>query len=68
MIPPIHPGDVLLHDFMEPLKITLYRLAKEIGMTPSAIGLIIKGERAVTAKTAHKLAPIFQDQRPAGLA
>lgn len=58
-LPPVHPGEVLLEDFMMPLNLTAYRVAKDIGLTPIAIGLIIKGRRAVSAQTALLLAKYF---------
>jgi addiction module HigA family antidote len=54
-----YPGDVLLHDFVEPMGITPYRLAKDIDVTPSAIGEIVRRDRSVTAETALKLARYF---------
>lgn len=59
IIPPTHPGDVLRHDFLDPMGITPYRLAKDIGVTPTAVGEIIRHERSVTAETALKLARYF---------
>jgi len=49
---PVHPGDVLLHDFMAPLGLSAYRVAKDIGVEPIVISEIIRHKRAVTAKTA----------------
>src|SRR6516162_8151561 len=49
---PVHPGDVLWHDFMEPLGLSAYRVAKDIGVTPIVISQIIRHKRAVTTKTA----------------
>ena len=56
---PVHPGEILLKDFLEPLKITQYRLAKDIKIDPRRISLIIQGERAITADTALRLARYF---------
>jgi addiction module HigA family antidote len=58
-LPPIHPGEVLLEDFMKPRKLTPYRVAKDIGVTPIAITQITKGRRSVTAQTALLLAKYF---------
>jgi len=58
-LPPVHPGEVLNLDFLEPMGITPYRLAKDIGVTPSRIHAIVHGERAITAETALKLARYF---------
>jgi antitoxin HigA-1 len=49
---PMHPGDVLLHDFMEPLGLSAYRVAKDIGVEPIVISQIVHHKRAVTARTA----------------
>jgi addiction module HigA family antidote len=53
---PVHPGDVLLHDFMAPLGLSAYRVAKDIGVAPIVISEIVRHKRAVTAKTALLLA------------
>ena len=53
---PIHPGEVLLLEFMEPLEISAYRLAKDTGISAQQIGRIVKGERPVSAETALRLA------------
>ena len=55
-LPPIHPGEVLLEDFMKPLGLTQYRVAKDIGVPPLRISQIVRGQRAVTADTAMRLA------------
>lgn len=56
---PIHPGEILWHDFMEPLGITKYRLAKEIGVLAQRIGEIVAGRRAITADTDLRLCRFF---------
>ena len=56
---PIHPGEVLLEEFLEPMGITQYRLAKDINVDPRRINAIVHGERAVTADTALRLARYF---------
>src|SRR5512139_1338569 len=56
---PIHPGEVLLEDFMKPLSLTQYRLAKDIGVTPIRISQIVNGQRAITVDTALRLARYF---------
>ena len=56
---PVHPGEILLKDFLEPLEITQYRLAKDIKIDPRRVSLIVQGERAVTADTALRLARYF---------
>jgi len=55
-IPPIHPGEVLLEDFMKPLGLSQYRVAKDIGVPPLRISQIVRGLRAVTADSALRLA------------
>ena len=56
---PIHPGEILLEDFMRPLGLSQYRLAHDIGVTPIRISQIVKGERSVTVDTAMRLARYF---------
>lgn len=58
-LPPIHPGEVLLEDFMKPLGLSQYRLAHDIGVPPLRISQIVRGKRAVTADTALRLARYF---------
>ena len=54
-LPPTHPGEILLHDFLEPLGLSQYALAKAIGVTPIRVSQIVRGQRAVTADTALRL-------------
>ena len=54
-IPPVHPGEVLLEDFLEPIGISQYRLAKEMNVYPRKINEIVHGQRAITADTALRL-------------
>ena len=63
-IEPVHPGESLLHDFMEPLNLSQYALAKAIGVTPMRVSQIVRGQRAVTADTALRLSRYF-GTRPA---
>src|SRR6185503_4352913 len=56
---PIHPGEVLLADFLEPLQLTQYRLAHDISVPPRRINEIVHGDRAITADTALRLARYF---------
>ena len=58
-LPPIHPGEVLLEDFMKPLGLTQYRVAKDIGVSPLRISQIVRGQRAISADTALRLARYF---------
>ena len=56
---PIHPGEILLEDFMKPLGISQYRLAQDIGVSPIRISQIIRGKRAISVDTAMRLARYF---------
>jgi len=56
---PIHPGEVLLADFLEPLGLSQYRLAHDISVPPRRINEIVHGKRAITADTALRLARYF---------
>jgi addiction module HigA family antidote len=58
-IPPVHPGDVLLEDFMKPLGLSAYAVAKAIGSTPIAISEIIRRKRSVSPEMALKLGRLF---------
>lgn len=58
-LPPIHPGEVLLEDFMQPFGLSQYRVAKDIGISPLRISQIVHGKRAITADTALCLARYF---------
>ncbi len=58
-MPPVHPGEILFEDFLKPMGITQYRLAKSIGVSQRRIGEIISGRRAITADTALRLARFF---------
>ncbi len=57
--PPVHPGRVLELEFLEPLEMTAYRLAKAIGVMPPRVYEIVHGERAVSADTALRLGRYF---------
>jgi addiction module HigA family antidote len=57
--PPIHPGEILLEEFLEPMELSQYRLAKDIGVPPRRINEIVHGKRAITANTALRLARYF---------
>ena len=56
----ITPGEILAEDFLKPLGITQYRLARDIGVPPRRINEIIKGQRAVTADTALRFGRYFK--------
>ena len=58
-LPPVHPGEVLLEEFMKPMAITQYRLAKETDVPPRRINEIVQRQRAITADTALRLAKFF---------
>ena len=58
-LPPVHPGEVLLEDFMKPYGLTPYRVAKEIGVPALRINQIVKRERGISADTALRLARYF---------
>lgn len=56
---PVHPGEILYEDFMKPLGITQYRLAKEMHVYPRRVNEIVHGKRAISADTALRLARYF---------
>jgi addiction module HigA family antidote len=56
---PIHPGVILLEEFLEPFGISQYRLAKSISVPPRRINEIVHGKRSITADTALRLAKFF---------
>ncbi len=56
---PVHPGEILSEEFLKPLKISQYRLAKEISVSPRRINEIVQGKRAITADTALRLSKYF---------
>lgn len=56
---PVHPGDILLHDFMQPLKLSSYKLAKELGVTAPSVNEIVRRRRAVSAEMALRLSRYF---------
>lgn len=58
-MPPIHPGEVLQQDFLEPLGVSQYRIARDIGVPPRRINEIVHGKRSVTADTALRLGRYF---------
>jgi len=58
-LPPIHPGEILREEFLLPLGISQYRLAKEIGVSPRRINEIVHGKRAISADTALRLSRYF---------
>jgi addiction module HigA family antidote len=58
-LPPIHPGEILLEEFLDPMGISQYRLAKEINVPPRRINEIVLGKRAITPDTALRLSRYF---------
>ena len=58
-LPPIHPGEILSEEFLAPLGISQYRLAKDISVPPRRINEIVHGKRSITAGTALRLARYF---------
>lgn len=59
LLPPIHPGEILLEEFLQPLDISQYRLAKDIGVPPRRINEIVHGKRGISADTALRLSRYF---------
>jgi len=58
-LPNVHPGEVLLEEFLKPMAISQNRLARDVGVSPRRINEIVLGKRAVTAETAIRLARYF---------
>ena len=58
-LPPIHPGEILLEEFLKPMGISQYRLAKEISVPARRINEIVQGKRAITPDTALRLSRYF---------
>ncbi len=56
---PVHPGEVLLGDYLEPLGLSQYRLSHDISVAPRRINEIVHGNRSITADTALRLARYF---------
>jgi len=56
---PIHPGEILLEEFLKPMSISQYRVAKNIGVSPRRINEIVHGKRSITADTALRFARFF---------
>ena len=55
-LPPVHPGEVLLEEFLEPLRISQHRMANDLGVPPHLLKEIVHGKRSITADTALRLA------------
>ena len=58
-LPPIHPGEILMEEFLEPMGLSQYRLAKDISVPPRRINEIVHRKRAITADTALRLGRFF---------
>ncbi len=58
-LPNIHPGEILLKDFLKPMKITAYRLAKETNIDQTRISEIVRGKRSISADTALRFSKFF---------
>ncbi len=58
-IPPVHPGEILLEEFLKPMDISQYRLAKDTGVVARRINEIVHGKRGITANTALRLGVYF---------
>ena len=58
-LPPIHPGEILMEEFLEPMGISQYRLAKDMRVPPRRINEIVHGKRSITADTALRLGRFF---------
>jgi addiction module HigA family antidote len=56
---PIHPGEILLEDFLKPMQISINKLAREIDVPPGRISTIVNGKRSITADTALRLGVYF---------
>jgi addiction module HigA family antidote len=59
LLKPIHPGEILLEEFMRPMDISINRLARDIVVPPGRISAIVNGKRAITANTALRLGKYF---------
>lgn len=59
LLPTVSPGDILDEEFLKPLGITQYRLAKDIGVPPRRINEIVHGKRSISTDTAYRLARYF---------
>ena len=59
LLEPIHPGEILLEEFMKPMGISINRLARDIAVPPGRVSAIVNGKRAITADTAIRLGRYF---------
>ena len=58
-LPPIHPGEILIEEFLKPMGLSQYRLAKDISVPPRRINEIVHGKRSISADTALRLGRFF---------
>ena len=58
-LPPIHPGEILNEEFLQPMNVSQYRLAKSIGVDPRRVHAIVHGERSISAETALLFSRFF---------
>lgn len=58
-LPPIHPGEILIEEFLKPMGLSQYRLAKDISVPPRRINEIVHGKRSISADTAMRLGRFF---------
>ena len=58
-LPPIHPGEILIEEFLKPMGLSQYRLAKDISVPPRQINEIVHGKRSISADTALRLGRFF---------
>ncbi len=58
-LPPIHPGEILIEEFLKPMGISQYRIAKDISVSPRRINEIVHGKRSISADTALRLGRFF---------
>lgn len=58
-LPPIHPGEILIEEFLKPMGLSQYRLAKDINVPPRRINEIVHGKRSISADTALRLGRFF---------
>lgn len=59
LLDPIHPGEILLEEFMKPMEISINKLARDIGVPPGRISTIVNGKRSISADTALRLGIYF---------
>ena len=59
VMPPVHPGEILLEEFLKPLEVSQYQLAKEISVPARRVNEIVHGQRRISADTALRLARCF---------